>query len=499
MKRRVSLQLVGAIVAPATLVSFVLGMILAGLLSCGFGPANAEQREPVDSRRLTPLSDGESPFVAVAERVIPSVVNVSVERRVRVSGWGPPPGGPFEELFRRFFPGEPGLPLEQERSALGSGVIITEAGHIVTNNHVVADYDRITVRLSDGTEFAGDEVRVIGRDPQTDLAVIKIDAGRKLPAITFGQAEDIRVGDWAIAVGNPFGLQGTVTVGVISATGRSGLPLREGPSYQDFVQTDASINPGNSGGALVNIRGELIGVNTAIRSPVGANVGIGFAVPVDMVMSVTGQLVEHGRVTRGYLGIRPQPVTDAIRRAMNLKSTAGVLVSEVIEGQPAEKAGIKAGDVIIEVGGKAARDVEQFRRMVAEYAPGSTVEFKLIRDGREQRKRIRLAEFPDEEVSAAPTDREPESRHFGMSVRAPGPAERAAGLTGAVVESVEPGSAAAEAGILPGDIVLELGGRPVRGVREFETEARRQEAAGQAVLVRVQRDGRTLFLALEPK
>jgi serine protease Do len=438
-----------------------------------------------------------SPFAAVAEAVIPAVVNISVEKTVRVSRRSAPESGPFDEFFRRFFPDGPGLPLEQERRASGSGVIISPDGFIVTSNHVVAGADRVVVRLADGTELRGGQVRVVGLDAKTDLAVIKVEAGRELPAIVYGRAEDVRIGDWAIAVGNPFGLEGTVTVGVVSAKGRSGLPLPEGPSYQDFIQTDASINPGNSGGALVNIRGELIGINTAIRSPVGANVGIGFAAPVDMVMSVTGQLMTRGRVVRGFLGIRPQPVTEAIRAAMGLASTAGVLVSEVVKDQPAEKAGLAAGDVLVEVGGRPVRDLEHFRRMVAEYAPGTDVELKLVRAGKELKKRVRLVEFPEDEASAPAPAPEPE-KWFGMSVRA----ATAAGTgtaAGVVVEAVQPGSAAADAGIQVGDVILELGGRPTPGPAEFEAAARRQSSEERAVLVRVQRGTGRLFVALEPR
>lgn len=494
MTRRISLALAGALMAPAVVVAFVLGMMMAGVLSCGAGPARAD-----DGPKL-PTYSAAAPvasFADVAEAVTPSVVNISVEKTVRVNRWSPTPGS-FEEFFRHFFPdGGPQAPLEQERSGMGSGVIISPDGYIVTNNHVVADFDRIVVRLADDTEFKSDKVEVVGRDPQTDLAVLKVKTDRKLPAIRFGRAEDVRVGDWAIAVGNPFGLQSTVTVGVVSAKGRSGLPLREGPSYQDFTQTDASINPGNSGGALVNIQGELIGVNAAIRSPVGANVGIGFAVPVDMVMSVTEQLMKHGRVVRGFLGIRPQPVTEAIREAMNLSNTAGVLVSEVIKDQPAEKAGMKAGDVITEVDGKPVRDVEQFRRRVAEFAPGSAVEFTFIRERREMKKRVRLAEFPTEEVRREPVQAEPES-WFGMRPRAATAAERGRGTGGVVVESVDPAGPAAEAGIQPGDVILELGGEATPGMKEFEAAARARAKSGRAVLVRIQRGENRLFAAIEP-
>lgn len=493
--KRVSLTLAGAFLAPAVLASFILGLVAANLLSCGSRPAIAQAG---GARPAVNAQTGESPFVAVADAVIPTVVYISAEKTVKLSARQPGSGGQLDEFFRRFFPDMPEIPLEQQRNALGSGVIVDPKGYIVTNNHVVAGFDRIVVKLSDGKEFTSKHVKVVGRDEKTDLAVIKVETDRPLPAISFGRVEDIKVGDWAIAVGSAFGLQSTVTVGVISAKGRSGIPLPEGPSYQDFIQTDASINPGNSGGPLVNIRGELIGINSAIRSPVGANVGIGFAVPVDMVKSVTDQLREHGKVVRGFLGIRPQPITEAIRKAKRLESTKGVLVSEVIKNQPAERAGIEAGDVILKVNGVEMESVERFRMAIAEFAPGTSVTLTLVRDGKTLTKKVTLAEMPGEEQASVQEEDKPGAR-LGIQVRALTESERQEAKVegGILVESVESGSAAADAGLQRGDIILEVGDKKVSSVAEFN-RAVKALGKGEAALLRVQRGGVKLYVAVEP-
>lgn len=497
MSRRISIRFVGLLMTPAVLAAFVFGMIVANLLSCGSRPAMGQ----AGSEAFTgPVNTGlgESPFVSVAEVVIPTVVNISAEKTVTVSQQ-PNISGPFDEFFRRFFPEMPETPLEQHQNALGSGVIIDPQGYIVTNNHVVAGFDKIAVKLSDGTEFSSRHVKIVGRDPMTDLAVIKVESDEPLPAISFGNAEDIRVGDWAIAVGNAFGLQSTVTVGVISAKGRSGIPLPEGPSYQDFIQTDASINPGNSGGALVNVRGDLLGINSAIRSPVGANVGVGFAVPVDMVKTVTDQLVEHGKVVRGFLGIRPQAITEAIRKAKGLKSTEGVLVGEVIADQPAEKAGIEAGDVILQVNGETMEGVEQFRREIAGFAPGAKVELTLVRDGKTLSRKVTLTDFPESEQASVPQEERPEGR-FGLKVRALSAEEKSsAGVEGGVlVESVEAGSPSDDAGFRQGDIILEVEGKSIGTLADF-SQAVSKLSKAEAVLFRIQRGSVKMFIAVEPE
>ncbi|MEO0080285.1 MAG: Do family serine endopeptidase [candidate division WOR-3 bacterium] len=491
MSRKVSLRLVGAIVAPAVIVAFILGMILSGVLNLAPRPVQAQAEF---------LPNEASPFVAAVEKVIPTVVNISAEKVVKRSERSLEPdfGGPFEELFRDFFKGFPELPFEVPANALGSGVIIRPDGYIVTNNHVVAGYDRFVVKLADGTEFKGSDVKVVGRDPQTDLAVIKVNTKRALPTISYADPASIRVGDWAIAVGNPYGLQSTVTVGVISAKGRTGIPLPEGPSRQDFIQTDASINPGNSGGALANVRGELIGINTAIRSPVGASVGIGFAVPVSFVKTVAEQLIEHGKVVRGYLGIAPQPVTEAIRQALKLEDTKGVLVSQVLDKTPAAEAGLREGDVIVQVNGVKTEGVEQFREQIAGFRPGTQVTLGLVRDGKRLSKTVTLAEFPEEAQAVVPVEKE--KSWLGIEVRdLTGAERRQAGVdNGVIIEHVDSGSPAAEAGLASGDIILKIGDRKVKDEADYRQITRELADTDEPVLFYVKRGRQRLFIAVEP-
>ena len=500
MNHRISLKLVGAIVAPAVLVAFLIGLILAGVLNLTPGKAGAQSTSLAQNGSRLTASD-HSPFVAVADQVLPTVVNISAEKTVKVTRRGSQgdSGSPLEELFRDFFRDFPEVPSERQRSALGSGVIISPDGYIVTNNHVVAGFDKIMVKLSDETEFSGKNVEVVGRDPKTDLAVLKVTGRKDLPAIKLANPADILVGDWAIAIGNPFGLNRTVTVGVVSAKGRSGIPLLEGPSYQDFIQTDASINPGNSGGALVNIKGELIGINSAIRSPVGASVGIGFAVPVDLVKSVTDQLIKGGKVVRGYMGIRPQAVDEAIRKAMGLEDTKGVLVADVVDGAPAEEAGIKAGDVIVAVNGTKCDGVEQFRRQIAEFAPGSTVTIGLVRDGGRLSKQVKLVEYPEDQSAATTPGGEEPQPWLGLSVRNLTADERSQlKVSGVIVDDVESGSAAADAGMQRGDVIIEVAGAKITSVSDFSRASRREANSNKAVLFRLKRGGATMFIAVEP-
>ncbi len=436
-----------------------------------------------------------SPFVAVAEQVLPSVVNISAERKIQVQQPSLPWfGWPFEDFFKE-------LPIpEQNLHSLGSGVIISEDGYIVTNNHVIAGYENIVVKLNDGSEFKGDDVKVVGTDPQTDLAVIKIKTKVRLKPIRYADPKSIKVGDWAIAIGNPYGLQGTVTVGVISALGRSGIPLPEGPSRQDFIQTDAAINPGNSGGPLVNIRGELIGVNTALSSPVGANVGIGFAVPVSFVKSVAEQLILYGKVIRGYLGIRPQEVTEKIREALKLKEGTGVLVSEVLANTPAEKAGLQVGDVIVEVDGEPVKGVEEFRNRIAGMKPQTEVELKIVREGRTIAKRVVLAEFPEESRAQVPGSEDKRKGWLGVEVADLGAEEQVkANVSGGVkVLRVATGSPADQAGIQVGDIILKVGNKNIKNKADFQESASRFAEAKEPLLIYLKRNGVPMFVAIEP-
>jgi serine protease Do len=500
VNHRVSLKLVGAILAPAVLVAFLIGLILAGALS--LRQAAAQPNAVLAQTGEGLAAADHSPFVHVADVVLPAVVNISAEKTVKPSQRrrSPSDGSPFEEFFRDFRRGLPDIPQERQQNALGSGVVISPDGYIVTNNHVVAGFDKIAVRLSDETEFKGNDVKVVGRDPKSDLAVLKVESKKPLAAVALANPDDIKVGDWAIAVGNPFGLNGTVTVGVVSAKGRSGLPLPEGPSYQDFIQTDASINPGNSGGALVNIKGELMGINSAIRTPTGGSVGIGFAVPVDIVKLVTDQLIKTGKVVRGYMGIRPQPVTDAIRKAMGLDDSKGVLVADVVDGQPADKAGIKSGDVIVAVNGEKTEGVEQFRKQVAEFAPGSNISIGIVRDGERMTKRVTLVTFPEDEQQAAAPPEEEATAWLGVTTRSLTADERREAKVsgGVLVEGVESGSAAAEAGIERGDVVLEVGKVRIGGMSDYNRAMRQFKSSSKAVLFRINRSGSVLYVAVEP-
>ncbi len=326
----------------------------------------------------------------VAEVVKPSVVNISTTRTVTLKN------NPFNDLFndpffRRFF-GNDFRSFGPERkfksSALGSGVIVSEDGYILTNNHVIKDADEIKVVLYDKREFKG---KVIGTDPKTDLAVIKIEA-EKLPAIKIGESDNLRVGEVVIAIGNPFGLNQTITMGIVSAVGRSNVGIAD---YEDFIQTDAAINPGNSGGALVNTKGELVGVNTAIFSTSGGYMGIGFAIPSDMAKAVMQSIVKYGKVIRGWLGVTIQGLTPELAKSFDIKEDHGALVTDVVKDSPAEKAGFKRGDLIVEFDSKMVKDETSLRNMVANTPPGKTVQVKIVRDGKERILTVTLGEYPE--------------------------------------------------------------------------------------------------------
>ncbi len=490
-----------------------LGIILGVILTADLGWHATSEAEDTAAVTL-PTSPGvpapqgcERPFAKAIEAVVPAVVNVSTEH---VFKHPPIQGSPFEEFFREFFKDLPPMP-ERSRS-LGSGFIFLRKGneyYILTNNHVVKDADKIVVKLHDESEFKGDEVEVVGTDPRTDLAVLKIRSDHELPVAPLGDSDSIQVGDWAIAIGNPFGLERTVTVGVISATGRSGLALPEGPSYQDFIQTDAAINPGNSGGPLVNIRGQVIGVNTAISTPSGGNVGIGFAIPINLAKYVATQLIEKGRVIRGYLGILPQPLTPELAEAYGLEKPEGVLVARVVENTPAEKAGLQEGDVIVEFNGKPVTTVEKFRIMVAETPPGTEVTLKVVRpDGSQTTLRATLAEFPSSATAAAPGQGEqPEvvpghATWLGLEV-ADVRSEDAQKLgvsqdQGVVVLKVEPNSRAEDAGFQRGDVIQRIGELEIQGLKDFKDAQKRYQDAKRPIIFKVIRRNVPVFLAVKP-
>jgi Do/DeqQ family serine protease len=390
--------------------------------------------------------DGEPlPSLApVLEEVMPAVVNVHTRTRVQVRT------SPFfdDPFFRRFFD-FPSMPRERVQQSLGSGVIVdAEDGYVLTNNHVIEGADDIAVRLEDGREFAAE---FVGSDRDTDLAVIRIDADA-LAELPLDESDRLRVGDFVVAVGNPFGLGQTVTSGIVSALGRSGL---RGLEYQNFIQTDASINPGNSGGALINLRGELVGINTAIFTPSGGNVGIGFAIPVSTASHVMTQLIEYGEVRRGSLGIEVQDLDEELREALGVETTRGAVITRLDEGSALLAAGLEAGDVIVSVDGRPVENAQGLRNIESLLAVGSRVRVQYIRDGEQSAVRIVIEENLDERISGQRLD---ERLEGAALVRIP---ERAR-AQGVLVENVRRNSSAWNAGLRPGDLVVAVNRQRVR-------------------------------------
>ena len=404
---------------------------------------------------------------------------------------GPSPFGgddPFEEFFRRFFPDRP--PPGQGRS-LGSGFLISADGYIITNNHVVGDAEKITVRLSDKEEY---EAKAIGSDEKTDIALIKIDVKHSLPLVPLGKSSDLQVGDWVIAIGNPFGLEQTVTAGIVSAKGRV---IGAGP-YDDFIQTDASINPGNSGGPLLNLKGEVVGINSAIFSQGGGNIGIGFAIPIDMAKSIVAQLKDKGRVTRGWLGVAIQSVTPELAKSFGLKEPMGALVAEVTKDGPAEKAGLERGDVITAFNGTTVKDSHELPTLVAGTPVGDKAEVTILRGGKEQTLNVKLGELTDQQAKADKSEESGES--WGMTVANITPEigrrfqlERT--QKGVIVTEIDPGSSAEVAGIQVGDVVEEVNRKKVDSVEDF-TKAMSEAKEKETLLLLARRGNATSFFAL---
>jgi serine protease Do len=426
------------------------------------------------------------------------VVNISAERVVTQDyndfGWRFE--GPFEDMFRDFFRG---FPRQEGRAqTLGSGFIISNDGYIVTNYHVVKDASEIIIRLTDKREFKGDEVTIVGTDARTDLALLKITTGEKLPYLEFGDSDATKVGEWAIAVGNPYHLESTLTVGVISAKGRANIPLPEGPDLQSFLQTDAAINPGNSGGPLLNIYGQVIGVNTAITSPSGGNVGIGFAIPANLAKSVIDALRNEGKVVRGYLGVYLQEITEELQDALGLPSLNGVLISDVVEGTPAGKAGLKSGDVVLEFAGKTVVDMQSFRLQVSATQVGKTVKVKVFRDGREKTLSIKIGEYP-EEIASTPGHEEKTS--LGLSVvNISDPQAQQYEIQaeqGVLIVQVAADSPAARAGLQAGDVILSIGKTEIKATQDYQRSARTLRD-GDPVIFKIQRGERKFYVAVTP-
>jgi serine protease Do len=441
-------------------------------------------------------------FADIVEKVKPAVISVRVKvdggaRTGGLSRRDLPPG--LEQFFRRF--GMPDVTPDEPRSrrrdfvmGQGSGFFISADGFAVTNNHVVDKAESVEVTTDDGKNYTA---KVIGTDPKTDLALIKVEGRSDFPHVKLSETSP-RVGDWVLAVGNPFGLGGTVTAGIISARGRD---IGAGP-YDDFIQIDAPVNRGNSGGPTFDVDGNVIGVNTAIFSPSGGSVGIAFAIPADTVRTVVGQLKDKGAVTRGWIGVQIQPVTDDMADSLGLQKAEGALVAEPQAGSPAVKAGIKAGDVIIAVDGKTVKDARDLAKRIGAMAPGSSIKLEIVRDGKPQAFSLTLGELPKEQrqARAAPEDREQsagtELPRLGLTL-APSGGVAGAGSDGVVVTSVDPDGPAASHGFKSGDVILEVAGKPVSNpadVRKALADARGD--GKRAVLMRVKSGDQTRFIAL---
>ena len=433
-------------------------------------------------------------YAGVVEQVTPAVVTIRSERRVKNVSQDIP--DELREFFGdRFGYGRRGPQMpERRQGGLGSGVVVRSDGYILTNNHVVDGAEQVSVELTDGRTF---KAKVVGTDAATDLAVVKID-GTKLPTLPLGDSDAVRVGDVVLAVGNPLGVGQTVTMGIVSAKGRA-TQLGDN-SYEDFIQTDAPINQGNSGGALVSTGGQLIGINSQILTPSGGNIGIGFAIPANMAKNVMTQLIDHGQVHRGMIGVTIQPVTSDIANSLGLPQVRGALVNSVTAGSPADKAGIRRGDVITAVNGAAIKDSNDLRNDVAQMAPGSTAKLAVLRDGKEQSFSVTLterkaAETERGEQGGANTER---SGAFGMGVE-PLTRDRAQELgiqasSGVLVSEVQPGGRAADAGLRPGDVITEVDRRPVSNPEALG--AALKDGTKPALLL-VQRGQATVYMTLD--
>ena len=464
---------------------FILSLALTLFLLLTFQPeANSAEKDPSEV-----LSQLGSAMAKVSEQVKPSIVNISTTRLIKAQRH------PFfdDPFFRRFFGDESQRQQTRKVTNLGSGVIATSDGFILTNNHVIEGAEDIFVKLSNNKEYKG---RVVGKDKRTDLAVIQIDE-KNLPTIKWGDSDKLRVGEVVLAIGNPYGLNQTITMGIVSALGRSGIGITD---YEDFIQTDAAINPGNSGGALVNARGELMGINTAIFSTTGGYQGIGFAIPANMAKNIMNSIINQGKVTRGWLGVHIQPLTPELVKQFNLKDDKGVLLSDVVEGGPAEKGGLKRGDVIVEYEGKSVENPVNLRNMVAATAPGRSVKIRVIRDGKPLVINATIGELPADPQIASLS--QPSNTFRGISVQElTDDFLKKSGITrkikGVVVSGIDDASPALGK-LKEGDIITEINRQPVSGVAEFNSISSKVKQE-QDVLLSVIREGSWLYLVIPAK
>jgi serine protease Do len=472
-------------------------MLVAGLLlALPFMVSEPSAQGPkVSEKSVDLLTRTGKAMAEVTAAVKPAIVNISTTRTVKVPGGADPfADDPF---FRRFFGDQFGRqrqPKEHKSAGLGSGVIVSPEGYIITNSHVVKDADEIKVTLTDKKEYAG---KVIGSDLKTEIAVVKIEA-INLPTVSWGNSDNLQVGEVVLAVGNPYGLNQTVTMGIVSALGRANVGIAD---YEDFIQTDAAINPGNSGGGLVNVRGELVGINTAIYSTSGGYQGIGFAIPSNMVKSVMESLIKKGKVVRGWLGVSIQKVTPELARQFNLKDEVGALVGDVIEGGPADKAGLQRGDIILEFSGRQIEEPNILRNMVANTSPGEKLPLKVLRDGKTSTITVIVGELPSDAQQAVETG-DYQNVMKGISVQDMSP-ELARKLKipdkikGVIISDIDE-SSAGEGVLAPGDVIQEINRKKITDVKSYQnivSNIRKDES----VLLLIFRGGSSLFVTLSQK
>ncbi len=455
-------------------IAVLIALIITPLRSCS-----------AQEKGIAALEETSKAFSQVAERAIPAVVAIESEKKDKVNNFDRF-FSPFDdEFFERFFGPRyrPKQPEEHMQRGQGSGFIISSDGYILTNNHVVENADKITVTLNDGDTM---EAEIIGTDPRTDVAVVKID-GKKLPFIEIGDSDSLRIGEWVIAVGNPFGLEATVTVGVVSAKGR-GVGITE---YDDFIQTDAAINPGNSGGPLLDIQGRAVGINTAIVSRSGGYMGIGFAIPINMAQDVKEQLLTTGTVTRGYLGIRMSYVGDEVAEFLDISKDKGVVVAEVMEDSPADKAGLEQGDIITELNGKPIEGLREFKRDIASIAPGKEAVLTIFRNEKERKIKVELGSLEESAFAMGPGSPSKHAEKLGLQVQklTEDIAKQLGYSTdaGVLVSEVLPGSSAAKAGIKPGMVVVSVNNKKIGDLEDFNKAI--QESAGKGKVLMLVKDG----------
>jgi serine protease Do len=480
---------------PAVLVAgLVLGASTLAIAHSTQKALTKADANPPATLKIADSNEGpsRSSYAPVLKNVLPSVVNISSSKVVKAQKMDQQLQQ-MDPFFRQFFGNDSPFqttPKEQREKSLGSGVIVSPEGYILTNNHVVDGATEVKVTLSDKREF---EAKIIGTDPKTDVAVLKINAPDLKP-MTIGDSSKVQVGDTALAIGDPFGVGQTVTNGIISATGRGNLGIED---YEDFLQTDAPINPGNSGGALINDRGELIGINTAILTHSQGSEGIGFAVPVNLARQVMNEILTNGKVVRAYMGILPQDMTTDMAKAFNQKQAQGVLIGDVTPDSPAQHAGLQRGDILLEVNGKPVSSANQLRMTISMMEPGTDVKLKVLRNGSERDLNVKLAEMPTETAMNNPNGDDSTKALEGVQVKTLSPdlADQLglpSSSKGVVVTDVDPSSKMADSGLRKGDVIQEVNRKPVNNVSEFQSALQK---GGSDPLLLVNREGRTFFIA----